>query len=825
MITEQQSKNSELEAATSELEATSPTKSVANEFKGIGTLRRRLLTSILPIVLLPLVIASTIGYNLTEHRAKTEILEELETDIEADTLLASKTIMTFIQESFKLIDLVAANPDVIQSMKAANKKAQEQKLTQQPIAELEKKFAATKLLTTDNSLNNYLKQIVKSTQVVDLFLTEGNGFNIAFSKPTSDFVQRDEGWWQNSRQEGRAIEELKFDESGNVNVIALSQAVKDPQTGEFLGVIKASIPLKTLNSAITSYLDGEYEQYYQFQIFDSKNNFILSNIDSEDGEAETEGDQEIDMEGVEVVGGEPIIQVIKTLVNIRENSLNLEEAQQSIAQQFGFSEVMLRQEEILSETSIVALLKDQNKIYSLSSVPNTDLVSIGVVNYRIVPTEGRSLVTVFTVTAIVLGVASIGLIIFLAEQITKPLSNLSATTQEIAKGNLDIEASLEGTLETRTLANNFNNLIKQVKESLEKQQESLEKQQESLEKQQALAEEQRQQKEQLEKAIHTLIEEVSDATEGDLTVRASLDSLEMSTVADLFNAIIDSLQEIAIEAKKSNSQVGSALKQNEEAIRFLARQAMAEAKETRDTLVSVEQMSESIQAVAENASQAEAIADDTYNTVLKSTNDMDLTVDSILELRTTVGETAKKMKRLGESSQKISQVVSFIEEIALKTYVLAINASVEARRAGEYGQGFTIVAEQVGALAEQSAAATKEIATIVGTIQGETEEVSQVMESGTTQVVESTRLVESTKQSLRLVLEKSQAIHHLMGSISQKTVSQANTSQDVTKLMRKIAQLSEATSISSKKVAQSIVETAEIAKKLESAVAKFKVNE
>ncbi len=825
MITEQQSKNSELEAATSELEATSPTKSVANEFKGIGTLRRRLLTSILPIVLLPLVIASTIGYNLTEHRAKTEILEELETDIEADTLLASKTIMTFIQESFKLIDLVAANPDVIQSMKAANKKAQEQKLTQQPIAELEKKFAATKLLTTDNSLNNYLKQIVKSTQVVDLFLTEGNGFNIAFSKPTSDFVQRDEGWWQNSRQEGRAIEELKFDESGNVNVIALSQAVKDPQTGEFLGVIKASIPLKTLNSVISSYLDGEYEQYYQFQIFDSKNNFILSNIDSEDGEAETEGDQEIDMEGVEVVGGEPIIQVIKTLVNIRENSLNLEEAQQSIAQQFGFSEVMLRQEEILSETSIVALLKDQNKIYSLSPVPNTDLVSIGVVNYEMVSTEGRSLVTVFTVTAIVLGVASIGLIIFLAEQITKPLSNLSATTQEVAKGNLDIEASLEGTLETRTLANNFNNLIKQVKESLEKQQESLEKQQESLEKQQALAEEQRQQKEQLEKAIHTLIEEVSDATEGDLTVRASLDSLEMSTVADLFNAIIDSLQEIAIEAKKSNSQVGSALKQNEEAIRFLAQQAMAEAKETRDTLVSVEQMSQSIQAVAENASQAEAIADDTYNNVLNSTKDMDLTVDSILQLRTTVGETAKKMKRLGESSQKISQAVSFIEEIALKTYVLAINASVEARRAGEYGQGFTIVAEQVGALAEQSAAATKEIATIVGTIQGETEEVSQVMESGTTQVVESTRLVESTKQSLRLVLEKSQAIHHLMGSISQKTVSQANTSQDVTKLMRKIAQLSEATSISSKKVAQSIVETAEIAKKLESAVAKFKVNE
>ena len=112
------------------------------------------------------------------------------------------------------------------------------------------------------------------------------------------------------------------------------------------------------------------------------------------------------------------------------------------------------------------------------------------------------------------------------------------------------------------------------------------------------------------------------------------------------------------------------------------------------------------------------------------------------------------MKRLGESSQKISQAVSFIEEIALKTNVLSINASVEAGRAGEYGQGFTIVAEQVGALAEQSAQATKEIASIVAAIQAETQEVNQAMESGTTQVVETTRLVETTKQSLGQVLEK-----------------------------------------------------------------------
>jgi twitching motility protein PilJ len=349
--------------------------------------------------------------------------------------------------------------------------------------------------------------------------------------------------------------------------------------------------------------------------------------------------------------------------------------------------------------------------------------------------------------------------------------------------------------------------------------------QNSLQEQKAAAEQIRQEKEKLESAIYTLIEEISDATDGDLTVRANLDSLELSTVADLFNAIIGNLQDIAIEAKESSGQVGDSLKQNEEAIRLLAEQAILEAKETRDTLKSVAQMSQSIQEVATNASQAEKITDDTYNTIVDSTTNMDSTVNSILELRTTVGETAKKMKRLGESSQKISQVVSFIEEIALKTNVLAINASVEAGRAGEYGQGFTIVAEQVGALAEQSATAIKEIASIVAAIQAETQEVNQAMESGTTQVVQTTRLVETTKQSLNLVLEKSQEINQLMGSISQSTVSQADTSQNIITLMQKIAQLSGNTSKSSTEVAQSIAATAKVAARLESTVGQFKVAE
>lgn len=395
--------------------------------------------------------------------------------------------------------------------------------------------------------------------------------------------------------------------------------------------------------------------------------------------------------------------------------------------------------------------------------------------------------------------------------VVKPITELTDVSLKVAEGNLDARLTSDRQDEIGILGNSFNQMAQKLQESIVSSKNK--------------AKEQSLQKEKLEQAIFALIESVADATEGDLTVRANLDSVELSTVADIFNAIIDNLQGIAIEAKQSSGQVGDSLKQNEQEIRWLTEQAIAEAKETRDTLVSIQQMSQSIQAVANNAKEAETITDDTYQTIVNSTKNMDSTVASIVQLRNTVGETAKKMKRLGESSQKIAQAVSYIEEIALRTNVLAINASVEAGRAGEYGEGFTIVAEQVGALAEQSATATKEIAAMVATIQAETQEVNQAMESGTSQVVETTRLIESTKQSLNLVLEKSRQINQLMESISDSTVSQANTSQNVTSLMQKIAELSENTSQSSAKVAQSIRETAQVAVKLESTVGQFKVAE
>lgn len=336
---------------------------------------------------------------------------------------------------------------------------------------------------------------------------------------------------------------------------------------------------------------------------------------------------------------------------------------------------------------------------------------------------------------------------------------------------------------------------------------------------------QKQQREDLELAVVGLMEALEPASEGDLTVRAQLTEGDVGIIADLFNAIIENLKDIALQVKDSAGQVSSSLIQNEGSVRKIAEEAISEAEQIQAALASVEQMSSSIQEVAANAEKTATISNDAFMSAKEGNTVMDQTVDSIQGLRTTIGDTSKKIKRLGESAQQISQVVALIDQIALKTNLLAINASVEAARAGELGQGFTAVAEQVGALAEQSAKATQEIAQLITGIQQETQEVVAAMETGTSQVVDSTRLVEATKVSLGAVLSKSQEIDLLMKSISVATISQAESSQAVTKVMMLNSQTSQERSKSSSQVAQAIQSTTEILGQLQDSVAQFKVDE
>ena len=339
----------------------------------------------------------------------------------------------------------------------------------------------------------------------------------------------------------------------------------------------------------------------------------------------------------------------------------------------------------------------------------------------------------------------------------------------------------------------------------------------------AMSVEQREQKELLENQLLNLLSEVEGAARGDLTVRAEVTTGEIGTVADFFNAIVESLREIVTSVKHATDKVNISINENEGAIRQLAEEAVKQNTEIVNTLDSVQQMTLSIQSVADSAGLAAQVARKASTSAQAGEMAMERTVFSIINLRDTIAQTAKKVKNLGEASQQISKVTTLINQIALQTNVLAINASIEASRAGEEGRGFAVVAEEVGELATKAAAATKEIEQVLENIQQQTSEVARAMQLGTTQVNEGTNLVENTKQSLGEILQVSRQIDELVQVISYSTVSQAKTAQAVTQLMQGLAINSEETAASSRQVSKSLKRTVEVAQQLQTSVGTFKV--
>ncbi|MEO3703796.1 methyl-accepting chemotaxis protein [Trichormus azollae] len=342
--------------------------------------------------------------------------------------------------------------------------------------------------------------------------------------------------------------------------------------------------------------------------------------------------------------------------------------------------------------------------------------------------------------------------------------------------------------------------------------------------QESTFEQQWQEKDTLRLQLLKLVNQIESAAEGDLTVHADVIDGEVGNIANIFNSIVENLRNIVIQVKRTTGHVNTYLDSSQDYFNDLAQEAITQVENINCSLTRIEQMTNSMQVLAASAQKVSVIAHHAHQTAAQSEKAMDLTVQNILSLQETAGETAKKVRYLGESSQQISRVVSLINQIAMQTNLLAINAGIEAALAGEEGQGFAVVAEEVGELAARSAAATQEIEQIVEKIKRDTNEVVQAMEVGNNQVVESTQIITDAKQNLNYILDISQQIDTLLHSITTASSSQLETSQFISKSMQNIATISQLTKNSSLRISESLQETAAISQQLKNNVETFKVN-
>jgi methyl-accepting chemotaxis protein PixJ len=339
----------------------------------------------------------------------------------------------------------------------------------------------------------------------------------------------------------------------------------------------------------------------------------------------------------------------------------------------------------------------------------------------------------------------------------------------------------------------------------------------------AVSEEQKRQREAIQAQLAQFLGDIEGAFKGDLTVRARVTAGEIGTVADFFNAIVESLQQLVQQVQTAAQAVADTAQRSAPPVNALSSEAARQAQAIGAALDQIQEMVRSIQQVAANAHSAELQVQQANQTVQEGDEAMNRTVAGISAIRDTVAATAKKVKRLGEASQKISRVVSLISNFAAQTNLLALNAAIEAARAGEEGRGFAVVAEEVRSLAQQSASATEEIEQLVEEIQAETNEVVAAMEAGTDQVVAGTQLVAEARQRLSQIAAVTSQISTLVGEIAQAAQAQSQTSAAVSRTMQEVAGIANQTSQQSVAVADSFTHLLGVAAELQENVAQFKV--
>lgn len=330
-------------------------------------------------------------------------------------------------------------------------------------------------------------------------------------------------------------------------------------------------------------------------------------------------------------------------------------------------------------------------------------------------------------------------------------------------------------------------------------------------------------REDLQRQVIRLLDDVEGAARGDLTVEAEVTADVLGAVADAFNLTITNLREIVAQVKQTAKQVNQSSTDSELFARNNSSDALRMAEELAVTLNSVQVMTESIQRVAENAREAEEVAHTSSVTALKGGEAVERTVAGILQIRETVSETTRKVKRLAEASQEISKIVALISQIASRTNLLALNASIQAARAGEAGRGFAIVADEVRQLADRSAKSLKEIEQIVMQIQSETGSVMTAMEEGIQQVIDVTDKSEQAKRSLEDIIEVSNHINTLVRSITGDTIQQQDNSKAVAQVMQSVELTAQETSQESQRVAGSLQNLVGISRDLLASVERFRI--
>ncbi|HWU68636.1 MAG TPA: methyl-accepting chemotaxis protein, partial [Stenotrophobium sp.] len=307
-----------------------------------------------------------------------------------------------------------------------------------------------------------------------------------------------------------------------------------------------------------------------------------------------------------------------------------------------------------------------------------------------------------------------------------------------------------------------------------------------------------------QKAILGLLDEITNLADGDLTGDVTVTEDFTGAIADSLNYTVGNMRNVVGTINTTSTKISKAANDSQQVSLKMTEDAERQAREITSVTNTITTTSQSLQQVAARAEELAQQALTSVNVAHNGAETVGRTIQGMTALREQIQDTSKRIKRLGESSQEIGNIIELINDIAEQTNTLALNASIQAAMAGDAGRGFAVVADEVQRLAERAATATRQIETLVKTIQADTNEAIISMERSTANVVGGAKSAEEAGQALTKIESSSQELARVIQEISAAARSQSAAATKISGTMLVIRNIAVQTSGSASQTAKAV---------------------